>query len=550
MDQIAGVQSALQCSQTETAAWWRGGVIYQIYPRSFQDSDGDGVGDLRGIIERLPYIQALNVDAVWISPFFRSPMADFGYDVSDYRDVDPLFGSLETFDELLAKAHELGIKVLIDLVLSHTAEDHEWFVESRSSKSNSKADWYVWADPNSDGTPPNNWLSVFGGCAWEWEGVRGQYYLHNFLISQPDLNFHNPEVQEAVLEVFRFWLERGVDGFRLDTVNFYFCDRQLRSNPPLPPEERRDDIAPSVNPYNFQRHLYDKNQPENLEFLRSLRRLLDSYDARMMIGEVGEAQRGLEIMGEYTHGDSLMHSCYAFDLLCGNSITAKRVFEVVSLFLCDAPDSWPTWSFSNHDVVRHTTRWGLSKAAQSTVLTLLMCLRGTACIFQGEELGLPEAELEHADIRDPYGVRFWPRFPGRDGCRTPMVWDSGLKNCGFSDVEPWLPIPDAHRTLSVSAQETDSDSLLRSYRRILALRRDWPVLRSGELQDLRAHGQVLSFRRVNQRTDFYCAFNLGTGVQTLDQPPGSWTPVSGFGEFDDENRIRIGDWSVFLAHNE
>ncbi|PIV74623.1 MAG: alpha-glucosidase, partial [Rhodobacteraceae bacterium CG17_big_fil_post_rev_8_21_14_2_50_65_11] len=295
--------------------WWRGAVIYQIYPRSFQDSNGDGIGDLSGIIHRLDHVARLGVDAVWISPFFRSPMLDFGYDVSDYRDVDPMFGSLGDFDALIARAHELELKVLIDLVLSHTSDQHAWFQESRQSRENARADWYVWADAKPDGTPPNNWLSIFGGSAWEWDGERMQYYLHNFLTQQPDLNLHNPDVQDGLLDVVRFWLERGVDGFRLDTINFYFHDKDLRDNPALPPEARNATIAPEVNPYNWQDHIHDKNQPENLDFLKRFRAVLDEFPAVTAVGEVGDAQYGLEIQAQYTYGGDKVHMCYSFEFL-------------------------------------------------------------------------------------------------------------------------------------------------------------------------------------------------------------------------------------------
>ncbi|MGA9434974.1 MAG: alpha-amylase family glycosyl hydrolase, partial [Roseobacter sp.] len=244
--------------------WWRGAVIYQIYPRSFQDSNGDGIGDLIGIAQRMGYIASLGVDAIWISPFFTSPMKDFGYDVSDYCDVDPMFGTLADFDIVVETAHQHGLKVMIDLVLSHTSDQHPWFVESQSDRTNNKADWYVWSDPKPDGTPPNNWLSIFGGPAWQWDPGREQYYLHNFLVEQPDLNFHNEQVQNVLLSTTRFWLDRGVDGFRLDTINFYYADKDLRDNPALPKEKRNDNIAPSVNPYNHQEHVHSKNQPENL----------------------------------------------------------------------------------------------------------------------------------------------------------------------------------------------------------------------------------------------------------------------------------------------
>ncbi|MEM9127669.1 MAG: alpha-amylase family glycosyl hydrolase, partial [Pseudomonadota bacterium] len=310
--------------------WWRNAVIYQIYPRSYQDSNGDGIGDLAGIIQRLPHIAALGVDCIWVSPFFTSPMLDFGYDVSDYRDVDPMFGSLGDFDALVRRAHELGLKVLIDLVLSHTSDQHPWFRESRQSTDNPKADWYVWADPKPDGTPPNNWLSIFGGPAWEWEGERMQYYLHNFLTEQPDLNFHNPAVQSELLYVARYWLERGVDGFRLDTVNFYFHDKALRSNPALDDAQRRDAIAPSVNPYTWQDHLYDKTQPENLDFLRKLRGVMDDFHGITSVGEVGDDQRGLQTQAAYTSGDDLLHMCYGFDFLSGPQPDGQKIARIVT----------------------------------------------------------------------------------------------------------------------------------------------------------------------------------------------------------------------------
>jgi len=406
--------------QTKNTEWWRGAVIYQVYPRSFQDSNGDGIGDLLGIVERLPYVASLGVDVVWISPFFTSPMHDFGYDVANYCDVDPMFGSLADFDSVVETAHALGLRVMIDLVLSHTSEEHPWFVESRASRDNPRADWYVWADAKPDGTPPNNWLSIFGGSAWHWDARRCQYYLHNFLPSQPDLNFHTPAVQEALLDVARFWLERGVDGFRLDTINFYFADKQLRDNPPLAESARNATIAPKVNPYNYQDHIYSKNQPENLEFLRKLRAVMEPFGAAA-VGEVGDAQRGLEILGQYTAGDDLMQMCYAFELLSGTRPDAAAIANVFTHFNRVAADGWACWAYSNHDVQRHVSRWQLSPAAARTFATLLMCLRGSACIFQGEELGLPEADIAFDDIQDPYGREFWPEFKGRDGCRTPMV---------------------------------------------------------------------------------------------------------------------------------
>ena len=493
--------------------WWRGAVIYQIYPRSFQDSNADGIGDLRGILMRLSHVAVLGANAVWISPFFKSPMLDYGYDVSDYRDVDPMFGTLEDFDAVIVEAHRLGLKVMIDLVLSHTSVDHPWFKESRASRDNPKADWYVWANPSPDGTPPNNWLSIFGGSAWEWDTRREQYYLHNFLAEQPDLNFHNPDVQDALLDVTRFWLDRGVDGFRLDTINFYFHSQGLENNPPLATDARDDSIAPSVNPYNYQDHLYDKSRPENLEFLRRFRALLDEYPAIAAVGEVGDAQRGLKIVADYTSGDDGIHMCYSFDFLSPQKITAQRVRAVLETFGETASDGWSCWAFSNHDVMRHATRWTAGEADPIAYLkivsALMVALRGSICIYQGEEVGLTEADLAFEDLHDPYGIRFWPEYKGRDGCRTPMVWDSGEPNAGFSMGKPWLPVPAEHITRSVNTQTGVEDSMLEHYRRILAFRAAHPSLVKGSIEFLAASDDAIAFTRRQGSEHLLCAFNLG-----------------------------------------
>ncbi len=530
--------------------WWRGAVIYQIYPRSFQDSNGDGIGDLRGIVERLPYIASLGVDAIWISPFFTSPMKDFGYDVSDYCDVDAMFGTLADFDAVVETAHSLGVKVMIDLVLSHTSDQHSWFKESHSSRDNPKADWYVWADPKPDGTPPNNWLSIFGGPAWSWDGRREQYYLHNFLNSQPDLNFHNPDVQDALLDVTRFWLDRRVDGFRLDTINFYFADKDLRDNPALPPEKRNATIAPSVNPYNHQEHLYSKNQPENLEFLRRFRTLLDEFPAAAAVGEVGDAQRGLELLGEYTSGEDFIHMCYAFEFLEPAPLTAARVAEVFERFDNVAAKGWACWAFSNHDVIRHASRWNLSPAAQRLFATLILCLRGTVCLYQGEELGLPEADVAFEDLQDPYGIAFWPEFKGRDGCRTPMVWDKSNQNGGFSDNAPWLPVAHEHLAKSVAWQEEEPAALLHHYRRAIAFRRAHPTLTKGTSSAVQADGDVVYFKRSYRGKTTFCAFNLSDTPSALKMPSGTWTTIGaelGSANVSEDGKLHLGPWQPALA---
>ncbi len=529
--------------------WWRGAVIYQIYPRSYQDSNGDGIGDLLGIVSRLPYIASLGVDAIWISPFFTSPMKDFGYDVSDYCDVDPMFGTLADFDAVVQTAHAFGIRVMIDLVLSHTSAEHPWFKESRGDTTNARANWYVWAEPKPDGTPPNNWLSIFGGSSWQWDTRREQYYLHNFLTSQPDLNFHEPQVQEALLDVALFWLNRGVNGFRLDTINFYVHDQQLRDNPGLPKDQRNATIAPSVNPYNHQEHLYDKNRPENLDFLRKFRAVMEPFGAAA-VGEVGDAQRGLEIMGQYTAGDDLMQMCYAFEFLSPTYPTAARIVEVMNDVDRVAGDGWPCWAFSNHDVARHVTRWGLSPAANRMFATLIMCLRGSVCLYQGEELGLPEAVLSFEDLQDPYGIEFWPEYKGRDGCRTPMVWDGDNQNGGFSDARPWLPVASEHLHLAVAVQEHDPGAILHHYRRAIAFHHSHQALMRGDHDGLRSAGDVVWFTRSDVREAILCVFNVSDSPSDFTMPEGHWTPIGselGSAQVSADGKLHLGPWQVCLA---
>jgi len=530
--------------------WWRGAVIYQIYPRSFQDSNGDGIGDLLGIVQRLPYVASLGVDAVWISPFFTSPMKDFGYDVSDYHDVDQMFGTLADFDAVVETANQLGLKVIIDLVLSHTSDQHPWFKESRLAERNEKSDWYVWADAQPDGTPPNNWLSVFGGSAWHWEARRCQYYLHNFLTSQPDLNLHEPAVQESLLNVAQFWLERGVNGFRLDTINFYFADKQLRNNPALDLDQRNERIAPAVNPYNYQDHIYSKNQPENLDFLRKLRAVMEPFDAAA-VGEVGDAQRGLEIMGEYTAGNDLMQMCYAFELLSGDMPRARDIAGIFAKVDRVVADGWACWAYSNHDVQRHKSRWSLNPSAERVFATLLMCLRGSACIYQGEELGLTEAEVPFEDIQDPYGIEFWPEFKGRDGCRTPMVWSDSNQNGGFSTAgRTWLPVPSEHLRQSVAASEADPTALVHHYRKAISFRHAHRALIRGSMDSVSADSDVLRFLRSEGKETIFCAFNLSQEPAYVKLPAGIWAQIGqelNCAHAGPDGVVNLGPWQPCLA---
>ena len=499
--------------------WWRHAVIYQIYLRSFMDSNNDGTGDLPGIVERMGYIQDLGVDAVWISPFFKSPMKDFGYDVSDYRKVDPLFGDLEDFDILVDEAHRRGIKVIIDQVLSHTSDHHAWFLESRQDRDNARADWYVWADAGEDGSPPNNWLSVFGGIAWQWEPRRGQYYLHNFLVSQPDLNCRNEAVRQASLNNLEFWLQRGVDGFRLDAVNFCMHDPELRDNPPKTGARPKFlDAGVTIDPYRMQEHRFDHTHPDNLLYMEDIRRLLDRYGA-VALGEIG-SDRSMEAIGEYTRGNSRLHMAYSFDLM-GEDCSARHIKETIEALERSARDGWCCLAIGNHDVRRVASRWtGNAPDMESAKLfsILLGCLRGAVCIYQGDELGLPEADVPFECLRDPYGLNFWPAYKGRDGCRTPMPWNGDAPNAGFSRSMPWLPVDTSHFALAANRQTGDPDSVYGCVRDFLRFRKNQPALLHGDLTFLPAHNNVLAFSRSTTRQELLVCFNLDGEERRVSQP--------------------------------
>jgi alpha-glucosidase len=532
------------------ADWWRGGVIYQIYPRSFCDANNDGIGDLKGIASKLDYVASLGVDAIWISPFFKSPMKDFGYDVSDYCDIAPEFGTLADFDALIAKADSLGIRVMIDLVLSHSSDQHPWFIESRSSRDNPKADWYIWADPKPDGTPPNNWMSIFGGSAWEWDAKRRQYYMHNFLTSQPDLNFHNPDVQRAALETVEFWLKRGVKGFRLDTVNFFFHDRQLRDNPvndgPLL------EYVPESNPYNFQKHIYNKTQPENVVFLEKVRALLDQYEDCASVGEMSAANSAL-LIPTYTERNKRLHMVYTFAFLTDN-FGPSFVREKMEFTEANMGSGWICLAFSNHDVRRVYTRWADQTVSADRFITFLISLftslRGSFCLYEGEELGLSEADIPFEKLQDPYGIRFWPEFKGRDGCRTPMPWLKDAPNAGFSSAEPWLPVPPEHAARAVEVMERDVDSCLHNVRNILHWRRGLPVLLKGDIRFLPSHDPILLFVREYEGRRVLAAFNFGNAPQTVDLSAyGVLSPLAGqiFTNRLDGGHVLMEPYSSYFA---
>ncbi len=498
--------------------WRAGAAIYQIYPRSFADADGDGVGDLRGITQQLDYVASLGVDAVWLSPVFTSPMADFGYDISDPYDIDPIFGTLADFDALVARAHALGLKLIVDQVYCHLSDRSAWFAESRASRTNPRADWFVWADARPDGSPPTNWQSVFHGPAWTWDARRGQYYMHNFLPEQPQLNVHNPEVQDALLHVARFWLDRGVDGFRLDALNFLEHDPALRDNPPAPP-------GPRTRPFDFQRHLHNQSHPSIPRFIERLQAVVAERPGRFTVAEIG-GERALEEMREYTLGPARLDTAYAFTFLYADRLTPALVREALLDWTPEAsPGGWPSWAFSNHDAPRAISRWWPDRpTAETAPLTLLLlaALRGNVFIYQGEELGLPQAHVPFDRLVDPEAIKNWPKTLGRDGARTPMPWRADAPHAGFSAAEPWLPVDPRHQALAVDAQDADPGSTLNFARRVLRFRRDSAALRTGTLTLLPPAGEVLAFTRGEGADALLCAFNLGETPAPLAPPPGEW----------------------------
>ena len=492
--------------------WWKGAAIYQIYPRSFMDSNADGIGDLPGITSRLPHVASLGVDAIWISPFFKSPMKDFGYDVSDYREVDPIFGTLADFDALVARAHQLGLKVLIDQVYSHTSDDHAWFAESRSDRTNPKNDWYVWADAKPDGSPPSNWQSVFGGPAWTWDARRGQYYLHNFLSSQPQLNLHNRAVQDAVLDVMRFWLDRGVNGFRIDALNFAMHEPSLRDNPPAPATDK-----PRTRSFDFQLKKYNQSHADIPAFIERIRALTDAYDGVFTVAEVGGDEAEVE-MKLYTQGDHRLNSAYGFNFLYADRLTPGLVCAALAQWPQDDGIGWPSWAFENHDAPRALSRWwgDADHAAAARLKALLFaCLRGNIILYQGEELGLTQVHIPFEQLQDPEAIANWPLTLSRDGVRTPMPWDEG-PDAGFGTAEPWLPVGEANRARAVSLQEAEDGSILHATRRALALRKANPALHHGDIELCRPQGDCLEMVRSADGQRVRCLFNLGSSPVTID----------------------------------
>lgn len=496
--------------------WWYGCVIYEIYIRSFYDSDGDGVGDLRGIIEKLDYLASLPIDAIWITPFYKSPMKDYGYDIADYYAVDPLFGTLEDFEELIEKAHARNLKIVVDQVWSHTSDIHPWFIESRSNRYNPKADWYIWADPK-DGEVPNNWLSIFGGKAWKWCESRQQYYLHNFIENQPDLNWHNPDVVREIMKVAEFWLEKGVDGMRLDACNYFMHDPSLVDNPTRTKGMPVQDGVSPLNPYSNFINLHNMNQVTNIRSLRRIRKTLNKYPGTFAMGEIVVADDSMRQTVEYIRGDNRLHTAYNSALIVNDKLTPKLVassIEDLSLHLEADEEEMICVTMSTHDFPRARSRWQpedtcLVPAFDKMLVSLLPSLRGLICIYQGEELGLTETNVSKEKLRDPFGIYFYPYFAGRDGCRTPMPWEADGKNFGFTDNdEPWLPVDERYQSLAVSVQEGREDSLLNHFRFFLKWRNRQPALKYGSVEVIEAGDSILSFLRKTPDQELLCVFNL------------------------------------------
>ncbi|GHA57971.1 alpha-amylase family glycosyl hydrolase [Pontibacter akesuensis] len=483
--------------ETAQYLWWQSGIIYQVYPRSFQDSDGDGVGDLPGIIKRLDYLKWLGVTAVWVSPIYPSPMADFGYDISDYCGIHPLFGTMADFDKLLEEVHQRDMKLILDLVPNHTSNKHSWFEESRSSRDNPKRDWYIWHDAAEDGGEPNNWLSVFGGSAWEWDEQTEQYYYHAFLKEQPDLNWRNPEVQQAMFDVMRFWLDKGVDGFRVDVMWHMIKDKQLRNNPENP------NYKISQSTYEQLIPAYSTDQPEVHDVVAQMREVMDAYDERVMIGEI---YLPIDKLVTY-YGQNRKESHLPFNfMLVTLDWEAQALSSHIDEYEGAIPeDGWPNWVIGNHDQPRITSRVGLSQAKVAAML--LLTLRGTPTLYYGDELGMRDVPIPPDEVKDPQGLNMPDKDLSRDPARTPMQWDNSPQ-AGFTDGKPWLRLPHNYQRVNVEVQRDDPYSFLSFYRKLIALRQQEPALNVGAYEPVQSQSSLLTYIRKYEQKQFLIILNM------------------------------------------
>jgi alpha-glucosidase len=506
----------------QTVEWWQNAVIYQIVPWSFLDTDSDGRGNLNGIIEKLDYIAALGVDAIWLTPIYESPMDDLGYDITDMVDIDPVIGDLKVFDKLLSLTHSRGLRMIVDQVWGHTSDRHFWFIESSKSRDNPKADWYVWADPKPDGSPPNNWLSAFNGdSAWAWEPQREQYFLFHFLRSQPKLNWENPAVVEAILKRAKFWLDRGVDGFRIDAPNFFMHDEDLRDEPMRPEGSPMPDGIDPDNPMAKMMFKYSFCRPEALDALKPVRELVDQYPSTVTLAEVTLCEDSIKLSGEYVQGNHRAHLAYNSALLIEEPISAELMRRTLEKVEKNFTNGGNCWVVGNHDYGRLRGRW-TGKDETGTpypetfyhqAAAMLVAMPGALCLYQGDELGLSEARIPEditvSQLQDPFGKALYPDVVGRDGSRTPMPWQATAISAGFSDLEDtWLPVPDSHRPRAVDAQNEDPSSLLNTWRRLLHWRRRQPALMQGDCQILDTEPPIFAFVREAPQQRLLCIFNL------------------------------------------
>lgn len=538
--------------------WWKGAVIYEIYPLSFKDSNGDGYGDLPGIIEKLPYVASLGVDAIWVCPFFKTPMRDFGYDVSDYYMVDPLFGSAQDAARLIDSAHELGLKVVFDMVPCHTSNEHPWFKESRASTDNGKQDWYIWADAKPDGSAPNNWLSIFGGIAWTWEPRRQQYYFHSFLSSQPALNVRNPEVLAALLTVMKYWYDKGVDGFRLDAITALAPDQDLRSNPPIPTNAPLPYIdGGSGNPFLKQIHLFDRDTPGVLPILRAFRELADSYDPpRFLFAEIGDVD-GAVVGAKYAQPKHA-HAAFIQDLIL-SELTAARATQIMLRLSKIMGDAWTFHAFGSHDIARQVSRWsavcgedGDPVELAKLLMALLLSMKGCACIYQGEELGLTDVDLAYEAIRDPWGLTLYPDYKGRDSCRTPMPWTDTAPNAGFTTGRPWLPLGPDHFKMAVNKQDSNPDSVLNAYRKFIDWRKHHPSLIYGAMEVLDVDPPFFAFLRTLEHQKMLLVFNLSNNNSNWNLH-GRWQSAEGHGQKsarECDGKLHFTGLDVYFGYQE
>ena len=531
----------MSAANADQPLWWQRGIVYQVYPRSFQDTNGDGVGDLPGITSRLPYLRDLGIDAIWISPIFPSPMADFGYDVADYCDIHPLFGTLADFDQLVASAHAHDIKVVLDYVPNHTSDQHPWFLAARSSRTDPKRDWYLWSDPRPDGGPPTNWLSVFGGSAWEWDASTGQYYYHAYLKEQPDLNWRNPAVQDAMLDVFRFWFDRGVDGMRIDAL------RQVVKSAVLIDDPANPDWRPGQDPYHSVEHRYTTDQPELLDVIGRFRDVANSYPERVLIGELWlPIERLVAYYGRDGRG---LHLPFNFHLIL-TSWRARAIAELVERYEAALPSGgWPNWVLGNHDRSRIATRVGEAQARVAAML--LLTLRGTPTIYQGDDIGLSDVDIPPDSIQDPVARSLPGLGLGRDPERTPMQW-TAEPNAGFCppSVRPWLPLGPDSSTRNVATEQADARSVLALHRRLIALRRAHPALSIGGYARVSVDDEVLSYRREHGAERVQVMLNFSHTTRQIACPDGQLllsthldresSPVSGSLELRPDEGVIVG----------